>query len=196
MARPHTWLPRLPEIIKAVEISARTHYDRSDIERLFDIQRRAAQKVQNILPCVKIGASRLVEREALLNFLQSLRETGNATQLVAKFRQEKVKDSKRVPRTLIRKDVAIVHLDSLPDNIDLSRGRLQVTFRSTEHMVESLYQLALILEAQGEEFAARFDPTLAESQEPAYSAEMEDSRYIQAEIDRMEAEWMASRLVV
>jgi hypothetical protein len=195
MARTHTWLPRLPEIIKSVEGSVRTHYDRKDIERLFELQPRAAQTLQILLPSVKIGQSRLVERESLLTFLNRLREAGNTTEVVAQVRNEKALLSKRKPRNLVPRDTPRVFLDSLPDRIRLSRGRLDIQFDSTAQMAELLYQIALLLEMDGDAFAARFDP-LPESEEPGYSDEMQEARWIRSEIDRLEAEANENKLVV
>ena len=45
MSRPISWLPRLHEITRAVEHSIRSHYDRHDLEELFELQPRAAQKM-------------------------------------------------------------------------------------------------------------------------------------------------------
>jgi hypothetical protein len=54
--RPIPWLPRLPEIRRSVKHSARSHYQRKDIERLFELQPRAAQAlVQGISPSAKVG---------------------------------------------------------------------------------------------------------------------------------------------
>jgi len=53
---PITWLPRLAEIRRSVKNSARSHYERKDIERLFELQPRAAQAlVQGIWPSAKVG---------------------------------------------------------------------------------------------------------------------------------------------
>jgi hypothetical protein len=37
MPRPLSWLPRLHEIDRSVANSVRSHYDRRDIERLFEL---------------------------------------------------------------------------------------------------------------------------------------------------------------
>jgi len=45
-----------------------------DLQRLFELQPRAAQKFIEMLPAVTIGTSRLVEREALASFLERVQE--------------------------------------------------------------------------------------------------------------------------
>jgi hypothetical protein len=69
MPRPISWLPRLHVIRRTVSNSVRSHYDRHELETLFQLQPRAAQKLIEMLPSVKVGTSRLVEREVLVNFL-------------------------------------------------------------------------------------------------------------------------------
>ena len=64
MPRPISWLPRLHEIRRAVDGSVRSHYDRRDLERLFEVQPRSAQKLIELFPALTVGTSRLVEREA------------------------------------------------------------------------------------------------------------------------------------
>jgi hypothetical protein len=64
--RPITWLPRLPEIRRSVKRSARSHCERKDIERLFELQPRAAQAlVQGISPSAQVGRSFLLARADL-----------------------------------------------------------------------------------------------------------------------------------
>ena len=66
MPRPVSWLPRLYEINKTVTNSVRSHYDRRDIETLFELQPRAAQEMLKLLPSVQVGTSKLIDREVLL----------------------------------------------------------------------------------------------------------------------------------
>jgi hypothetical protein len=63
MPRPITWLPRLHEIRRSVANSVRSHYDRRDIEALFELQPRSAQNFVEMLPAVRIGTSHPIERD-------------------------------------------------------------------------------------------------------------------------------------
>jgi hypothetical protein len=184
MPRPLSWLPRLHEIDRSVANSVRSHYDRRDIERLFELQPRAAQKLLDLMPSVKIGTSRLVEREALASFLSRVREAEDTTALFARMRREKTGDSRRKPRSLVRRDLDPIGLASLPDSIGLSRGRLEVSFTTVEQLAESMLILARILEADGDRFAQEFEP---EEQEP----KQQDAGEIEemfAGLEQMEAE--------
>jgi hypothetical protein len=137
------------------------------------LQPRAAQKLLDLMPSVKIGTSRLVEREALAGFLSRVRETENTTALFERMRREKIGDSHKKPRSLVRRDLDPVGLASLPDSIGLSRGRLEVSFATVEQLAESLLILARILESDGERFVQEFEPVQPEP-ESEYTGEMEE----------------------
>lgn len=72
MPRPVSWLTRLRKIRRAVASSVRSHYERKEIEALFQVQPRAAQLLLGMLPTTVIGRSRLVERQVLADFLDRL----------------------------------------------------------------------------------------------------------------------------
>ncbi len=157
MPRPVSWLPRLPEISRAVANSVRSHYDRRHVEHLFELQPRAAQKLIEILPSVQIGTSRLVERSDLARFLDRVREANDTAALFEALRQEKAAVSRRKVRSLVRRDLDPVGLPSLPDTITLTRGRLEVSFGTVEQLAESLLLLARVLESDGDAFADAYE---------------------------------------
>jgi hypothetical protein len=157
MPRPISWLPRLHEIRRSVANSVRSHYDRHDLERLFELQPRAAQKLIQMLPTVQVGSSRLVDREVLAGFLDRLRDADDVPALYKMLRSEKTQISKRKPRSLVRRDLDPIGIASLPASIPLSRGHMEVNFSTTEELAEAMYALARVLEAEGEEFAQAFE---------------------------------------
>lgn len=157
MPRPVSWLPRLHQISRSVANSVRSHYDRRDLEHLFELQPRAAQKLLEMLPTVEIGTSRLVDREVLSSFLGRVRDADDTAGLFEEIRAEKAAVSRRKPRSLVRRDLDPIGIGSLPDSIALSRGRLEVNFRTVEELAEAMYALARVLEAEGEEFARSFE---------------------------------------
>ena len=65
----------------------------------------------------------------------------------------------------------------------LSRGRLEISFRSVEQLAESMLQLARILEAEGDEFARAYGP---ESPASVDDTGAEDVGAMFEELDRME----------
>ncbi len=157
MPRPVSWLPRLHVIRRTVSNSVRSHYDRHELETLFELQPRAAQKLLELLPSVPIGTSRLVERSDLLGFLDRVREADDTAALFEAMRHEKARVSGRKVRSLVRRDLDPVGLSSLPDSITLSRGRLEISFRSIEQLAESLLLLARVLESDGDGFAEAYE---------------------------------------
>lgn len=158
MPRPVSWLPRLHTISRAVANSVRSHYDRRDLEHLFELQPRAAQKLLEMLPTVEIGTSKLVDREVLGSFLDRVRDTDDTAMLFEEIRAEKTQISRRKPRSLVRRDLDPIGIGSLPDSITMSRGRLEVNFQTVEELAEAMYALARVLESEGEEFVSQFQP--------------------------------------
>ena len=157
MPRPISWLPRLHEITRTVTNSVRSHYDRRDLEKMFELQPRAAQELLKLLPTVQVGTSRLLDREILADFLTRVRDTEDTGELFGKLREEKAAVSKRRLRSLVRHNLDPVSITSLPDSILLSRGRLEVRFDTTEQLAECMLMLARVLESEGEEFARHFE---------------------------------------
>ncbi len=180
MPRPVSWLPRLHEIRRTVANSVRSHYDRRDIEGLFELQPRAAQELLKMLPSVQVGTSRLLDREVLAGFLGRVQDADDMSELFEQLRTEKAAVSRRKPRSLVRRDLDPVSLASLPDSITLSRGRLQVDFRSVEQLAESLLMLARVLETEGDQFALDFEV----QEEVVSSEEARDVRAIFRELDQ------------
>lgn len=183
MSRPISWLPRLHQISQAVAHSVRSHYDRRDLETLFQLQPRSAQKLIEVLDSVQVGTSRLVDREELAAFLDRVRDTEDMTGLLEQLRKEKAQVSRRKVRSLVRRDLDPVSLSSLPPSIRLTRGRLELNFQTVEELGEAMLLLARILETDGEEFARSFEPVMP-TQEPAESGEM---TRLFAELEEMES---------
>ena len=114
MGRRLSWLDRLYPISRTVAGSARSHYDRKDLQQLFEIQPRSAQNLMAALPTVPIGRARLVERETLSNFLQQLQQADDPAQAYGEIREGKGKTTvRRKLRTLVLQDVDS-DIDTLP----------------------------------------------------------------------------------
>lgn len=157
MPRPISWLPRLYRIQQQVRNSVRSHYERKDLEALFELQPRAAQLLLELLPTLTIGRSRLVEREALESFLAAIQDADDPSLVVGTLRREKPGKSRKRPQTLIQRDLSPVPLEAMPANISLSRGRLQISFNTVEELAEALYTLARAIETDGDQFARQYE---------------------------------------
>jgi len=192
MPRPVSWLPRLHEIRRSVAGSVRSHYDRHDLQRLFELQPRAAQKLIEMLPAVTIGTSRLVEREALVSFLERVQEAEDTSSLIEQVRQEKSAPSRRSLRTLVRRDAEPASLTVTPEGMSLERGRLEISFRNLEQLAESLVYLARLLDGDLDGFAQTYEPEAPPPAETNNSAG--EVQAIFRELEQMEAEHAATRL--
>ncbi len=191
MPRSVSWLPRLHEIRRSVDSSVRSHYDRHDLQRLFELQPRAAQKLIGMLPAVTLGTSRLVERVALASFLDLVQEAEDTSSLIEQIRQEKATSPRRSLRTLIRRDAEPASLAFIPEGMTLDRGRLEISFRNLEQLAESLVYLARLFDSDLDSFAQAYEP---EAPPPAQTDEA--PREVGAmfrELEQMEAEHAFTR---
>ena len=182
MPHPISWLPRLHVIRRMITNSVRSHYDRRELETLFELQPRAAQKLTEMLPSVRVGTSRLIEREALVSFLDRVQDADDVALLFDQMRAEKTLASRRKMRSLVRRDLESLSLTSLPESIRLSRGHLAIAFTTVEQLAENLLLLARILESEGEEVAANYE--LAEEMQTDTAALEVEQMF--AELERRE----------
>ena len=159
MARPISWLPRLPALVRSVSESVRSHYASGDLERLFQIQPRSAQMILGLFPTVRVGKSLLVEREALAGFLARLTEAEDPYAELAAIRARgKPQAVKRKLRDLVPRDID-AGVTELPPNVVLEPGSLTVRFATVEELATSLWRLAALLQEDLDGFAARYEPT-------------------------------------
>jgi len=120
-----------------------------------------------MLPSVRVGTSRLIEREALVSFLDRVQDADDTPRLFEDMRAEKTAASRRKIRSLVRRDLEPVSLTSLPDSIQLSRGHLAIAFTTVEQLAENLLLVARILESEGDEFAAAYELSPEPERDPA-----------------------------
>ena len=161
MAPRTSWLLRLPEIRRSVRESVRSHYDSRDLQRLFRVQPRAAQKlIRMVTASAKVGRSALVGRVALADFLTLVGESADpeATLRVRRRHSASAPTPKRALRELLQCDCDAATLKTMPRNINLSMGRLEIEFSRMEELAGALYAIAQILENELEEFADRYEP--------------------------------------
>lgn len=130
MARSLSWLDRIVPISRTVQESARSHYDRKELQRLFELQPRAAQQLMAALPNISVGRARLVEREALSALLERLRDSGNPAQTFALMRAEGAKSAGRKLREFSLQDYP-ARVDAPPRMTTIGRGELRVKFRTS-----------------------------------------------------------------
>ena len=157
MPRPISWLIRLHEIRRAVDASIRSHYERKEIEALFQVQPRAAQLLLEMLPTTAIGRSRLVGRQVLADFLDRIHKADDPAKELDLIRAQGAEVSRKKLRTLVRRDVEPLRLDSLPANIEFIPGQMIVSFRTIEDLAQAMYSLARAIDTDGDELARRYE---------------------------------------
>jgi hypothetical protein len=139
----------------------RSHYERRDLERLFHIHPRAAQKLMKLVTVgAKVGRSALVDRVVLSDFLDRVAESDDPESTIQAQRSVPSPAPRRKLRNLIQIDCDVATLDTMPANITPRSGELVITFNTLEELAGSLHALAQVLENQLEEFAAKFEPIL------------------------------------
>ncbi len=185
MARPASWLPRLHEIRRTVSSSVRSHYTRRELEVLFQLQPRAALKLIELLPTVSIGTSLLVEKDALLGFLQGAQDADDVTAYFERVRLAKATVSHRKIRSLVRQDREPLSISSLPDAVHLSRGRLEVSFATVEQLAEAMYALARALDSDLDNFIGAYEVRPIEDA----STELDEIAQMFEELDKVESSY-------
>jgi hypothetical protein len=158
MPRPISWLPRLHEIRRSVTNAARSHYDRNDLERIFEVQPRSAQLILELLPTVRLGRSLLVEREALAQFLERLTVAEDVSREIELIRAEKPSQARKKLRYVVTDEVAGATVSSLPRNVTAEPGRLEIRFNTLVELAESLHAIAQALDHDLETCTQQWEP--------------------------------------
>src|SRR6185312_10215398 len=148
MARPILWHANLAEIHRRVQDSPRSLYGREDLERLFGIQERAAQRMLLLMPRSRQANSVVVEREHLLAFLSGCLDAEDLRAHLDELRKNPPKPSRRKLRLSLPRSLEDGNLQSIDRwSIELRRGRITVHFTTLEDCASKLYQLAKVIDA-------------------------------------------------
>lgn len=164
MPRTLSWLDRIVPISRTVQESARSHYDRKELQRLFELQPRAAQQLMAALPNVAVGRARLVEREALSDFLRKLNDCENPAETFARMRAEGGNLVRRKLREFSLQDYP-ASVASPPRMMAIERGEVRVKFQRLEELAEAMLYLATVFTYDLDGFAARYEPAPAQMAE-------------------------------
>jgi hypothetical protein len=166
MPRTLSWLDRIVPISRSVAESARSHYDRKELQRLFELQPRAAQQLMAVLPHVPVGRAKLIEREALIDFLLRLNQSENPAETFARMRAEGGKIVRRKLREFSLQDYPAA-VDSPPRMMTIERGEITVKFQTLEEVAEAMLYLATVFTHDLEGFARLYEPAPEVAEEQA-----------------------------
>ena len=168
MARPIKWSRDLHAIRERAARSRTETWGRGDIERLFDIGRASAQSLMKAIGEVQaVAGAHFVDRASLLSFLDEMIAADSVEDALRhRLLEADVPPAPKPLRVSLPPDLRNVRLHDLPDTIQLSRGRLEITAPSTEAMLESL---ALLAQAMQNDLHS-----VQDALEPPAASEVED----------------------
>lgn len=145
------WYLRVPAILQQLRCpGAPPLLDRPAIEKLFSIRRRQSIRVLAAARGYQVGKTFVVERQALIEFLEGLESSGAAPE--ARARKQRVvaaldeaahfaaaqRVQVRTPPDLFRRQPA-----DLPSAIELvAPGKLQISYRGAEDLLAKIVELA------------------------------------------------------
>jgi hypothetical protein len=169
------WLDRLPQAIAFLEASPLPWVDRATVEGLLGVRRRRAQQILAPLASQRNGHTGIVERDALVHHLRriaagetALYEHNRRRRLWDQVERERrrwtetppvfVEPPPEVLRSVYRDD-----FEGLPSGVDLSPGRITITFDHSDQALEKLLALAMAI---GRNRPA-FDERVGEPPQPA-----------------------------
>jgi hypothetical protein len=164
-AKP-VWYCKLDTVIAELQLQSRSFVDRATVEVLLGVGRRRAQQIME--PCVtdRIGASGLVERNALITHLQQLAQGDEVryerqrrlkvAQTLARLEQDRLEQ----PPLLVEAPVAVGKLEfkDLPAGVLVEPGRITVTFDQPRQALEKLLALAMAISNDFDGFERQVDP--------------------------------------
>ncbi len=165
-----TWLPRLAEIRAALEQLDVPVLGRAEIERLFGLRRRQALRLLSPLATLEAGRTGLVERQALLAWLDSLAAKKSVALEIGR-RQKLDRSLKLHLQTLARQAEARRRAVELPEPVDeenwpagvtlasLSEdgGELRIRYRRAEDLLGRVLALTELAAQDPGRFAARVE---------------------------------------
>jgi hypothetical protein len=158
-----SWRSRIGSIISALEATEAAALVRSDVEALFQLQRRAALRLmERVGPTEEAGEWR-VDRVQMLEWLQKLssqeRDEDERSRKVRNALRQAEQDNHRL-RAELRKlgrpdpaawtvppEVFAARMSSLPEGIEVGPGRVSVSFSSDDPVsgARKLHELALAM---------------------------------------------------
>ncbi len=136
-----SWLDRIVPISRSVSEAARSHYERKELQTLFELQPRATHKMMGALPCAPISRAKLVKREALSKFFGKLNDSENPAETFASMRAQWGKIVRRKLLDFSLQDYP-TSVDSPPRMTTIERDDLRVRFQIVEEFAEAMLYLA------------------------------------------------------
>jgi hypothetical protein len=159
------WLNRIPAALEALTKSSLPWVDRTTVEALLGVRRRRAQQILAALGTEERGRTLVIEKTVLMEHLRRLgagevalyekRRRQRLVELLDQERRRKLEAPTPILVELAPATLKAVHrrdFAGLPPGIELSAGRITVTFTTGKEAWEKLVALALAVTKNQEKF--------------------------------------------
>ena len=156
-----SWIHRLPDITRQIEASTAPFLDRPAIEKLFGLRRRQSINLIRRMGGYQVGKTFLVDRQAVLEFLNDPQRRRSADEETLRFRTvgallneaQQELHMRRIPIAAAAR-VSKLELEGLPEGIELGARELNIRFDHPRELLEKLFALAQALANDYERFEA------------------------------------------
>lgn len=146
------WFQRLPSILAELRTLDVDYVDRLAVERIFGVRQRRARQLMAGLPCLQVGNAVAVRREALIERLETTTtsdrfqwEIGRRTRVAESLDMlRRYAAARRVQLPAPHNAVDCVFA-TLPVNIDLRPGELQIRFTDATDLATKLFELSQVM---------------------------------------------------
>lgn len=188
MPFPRTWLPRISDILAAVQGWPAKEFERDAVAQIFTLKRRAALSLMKEVGPVRLRTGRwAVSREQLLGFLHS---QANEAEIELARKQRFTQSLLAADASLLRRPSLLlaprklsaeqreVYAAGLPESVSLEPGspnRLVVEFSTIEELAERLIATGLAMNNRLSVYQDLLEPRSqgVEAEDQAERADME-----------------------
>ena len=188
MPVPPTWIPRLAEILAAVQSLPTRDLDREQIMRLFRIKRRAALLLMKQLEPKMVRGSWRIDRLRLAAWLEDqMRDAGRELDRRERLTRALITADLSLPRpkgaflsVAATQEMRSQAVQGLPPGVSLAIGRpsrLEVQFQTLEELAEKLIQTGLALDRNFDHYASLLETGAHSSTQPEEELERLDAEY-------------------
>jgi hypothetical protein len=162
MSTPRTWLPRIDEILAVLRASDVELFDRTAIEKLFEIQRRTALLLMSAAGSEKKGIFHLVRKVDLIRYVEGIDQTEGQEVARRRHTLKQIdqdaeqwravrghihKEEKEPVRFTITDEISNASFNSLPCGIEIEPGQILIRFdpEIPEEACQKLFALSKAL---------------------------------------------------
>jgi hypothetical protein len=188
MPVPPTWIPRLAEILGAVQKLPSRDLDRDQIMRLFGVKRRAALLLMKELEPKTVRGSWRIDRLRLAAWLEDqMRDASRELDRRERLTRALIAADLFLPRpkgaflsVAATQEMRSQAVQGLPPGVSLAFGRpsrLEVEFQTLEELAEKLIQAGLALDRNFDHYASLLETGANSSAQTEKDLERLDAEY-------------------